>query len=51
MVLGVSKWFGEKIGLEEKNMRLLFFIAIFFYGVGLGFYIALGVYRIISNKR
>ena len=50
MVLGVSKWFGDKVGIEEKYVRLLFFIAIFFYGVGLGFYIALYLYKLISKE-
>tara|TARA_B100000809_G_scaffold266787_1_gene331580 strand:+ start:21090 stop:21242 length:153 start_codon:yes stop_codon:yes gene_type:complete len=50
MILGVSKWLGEKIGIEEKYVRLLFFIAFLFYGVGLGFYIALWIYKLISKE-
>lgn len=50
MVLGVSKWFGNKVGIEEKHMRLIFLIAIVFYGIGLGFYIALYLYKLISKE-
>lgn len=50
MILGVSKWFGEKVGIEEKYMRLIFLIAILVYGVGLGFYIALWIFKAISKE-
>ena len=50
MIIGVSKWFGKKVGIEEKYMRLIFTIAIVFYGVGLGFYVALWLFKIISKE-
>lgn len=50
MILDVSSWLGNKLGIEEKHVRLLFLIAFLFYGVGLGVYIALWVYKVISRE-
>ncbi|GAB5524262.1 MAG: hypothetical protein Roseis2KO_21340 [Roseivirga sp.] len=49
MILGVSGWFGEKIGLTEKQTRLAFVLAFLLAGFGLGLYIILWIVKMFSK--
>jgi phage shock protein PspC (stress-responsive transcriptional regulator) len=49
MVLGVSGWLGDKIGLTEKQVRLLFILAALFLGTGIGLYLILWVVKIVTE--
>lgn len=49
MILGVSGWFGEKIGLTEKQTRLAFVLTFLLAGFGLGLYIILWIVKMFSK--
>lgn len=49
MILGVSGWFGEKIGQKEQHVRLAFVIAFLLAGVGLGIYLILWIVKMFSK--
>ena len=49
MILGVSGWLADKIGLEEKQVRLLFLLALLFFGAGVGFYLTLWLVKILTK--
>jgi phage shock protein PspC (stress-responsive transcriptional regulator) len=49
MILGVSGWLGDKIGLTEKQVRLLFILAALFLGTGIGLYLILWVVKIVTE--
>ncbi len=49
MILGVSGWFGEKIGLTEKQTRLGFVLAALLGGFGVGLYLILWIVKMFSK--
>ncbi len=49
MILGVSGWFGEKIGLTEQQVRLGFVLAFLLAGFGLGLYLILWIVKMFSK--
>ena len=49
MILGVSGWIGQKIGLDETVVRILFVVLFFGFGVGLGLYLILWILKLISK--
>jgi phage shock protein PspC (stress-responsive transcriptional regulator) len=49
MILGVSSWLGDKIGLKEKQVRLLFILAALFLGTGVGLYFILWMVKIFTE--
>ena len=48
MILGVSGWLGNKIGVKETVVRLAFLIGILFFGVGLLTYLILWFVKILT---
>lgn len=48
MILGVSGWFGKKIGVKEKTMRIIFVLSALFLGVGIGIYLILWLIKILT---
>ena len=48
MILGVSGWFGKKIGVKESVVRLAFLIGILFFGVGLVTYLILWLVKVLT---
>ncbi len=49
MILGVSGWLADKVGLTEKQVRLLFLLAILFLGAGVGIYVILWGVKVLSE--
>ncbi|MFC2109248.1 PspC domain-containing protein [Bacteroidota bacterium] len=49
MILGVSGWLGNKIGLQEKHVRLIFVLAALFAGVGVGLYLILWIVKLLTK--
>lgn len=49
MILGVSGWVGEKIGMKESHVRIAFVIAFLFAGLGLGLYLILWLVKVLSK--
>ncbi len=48
MILGVSGWLGNKIGVKETTVRLAFLIGILFFGVGLLTYIICWFVKVLT---
>jgi phage shock protein PspC (stress-responsive transcriptional regulator) len=49
MILGVSGWLGNKIGMQEKHVRIIFILAALFAGVGVGVYLILWVIKLLTK--
>jgi phage shock protein PspC (stress-responsive transcriptional regulator) len=49
MILGISAWLGNKIGLTEKQVRLLFVLAALFAGSGVGLYLILWLVKVFTE--
>lgn len=49
MILGVSGWLGNKIGLQEKHVRLIFIISALLGGLGIGAYLILWVVKLLTK--
>ncbi len=49
MILGVSDWLGEKLGIKGSIVRIAFVISALCFGVGIGLYILLWVLKILSK--
>ena len=49
MILGVSAWLASKIGLTEKQVRLLFLLELLFLGAGIGLYLMLWLVKIFTE--
>ncbi len=49
MILGVSGWFGKKIGMKESVVRIAFVVGILFFGVGLVLYLVLWLVKMLSK--
>ena len=49
MILGVSGWTGNKIGMKESHVRIAFVVAALFAGVGIGLYLILWIVKLLSK--
>lgn len=49
MILGVSGWLGNKLGIKEKIVRLGFVLSVLFFGVGIAAYLILWVVKIVTE--
>ncbi len=49
MILGVSGWLGDKIGMQEKHVRIAFLLSTLIFGVGVGVYIVLWIVKLLSK--
>lgn len=49
MVLGVSGWLGDKLGLQESHVRIGFVVAFLAFGAGLGLYLILWIVKILTK--
>jgi phage shock protein PspC (stress-responsive transcriptional regulator) len=50
MILGVSGWLGEKIGLTTEQVRIAFLLSVLLLGAGVGLYLILWLVKIISKE-
>lgn len=48
MILGVSGWFGNKIGMKEQHVRIAFVLGFLLFGVGLALYLILWLVKILT---
>lgn len=49
MILGVSGWLGNKLGISEKVVRIGFVVSVLFFGVGIGAYLILWLVKIATE--
>lgn len=49
MILGVSGWVGNKIGMKESHVRIAFVVSFFLLGLGLGLYLILWIVKLLSK--
>lgn len=49
MILGVSGWLGNKIGMQESHVRIAFVVAFLFAGLGLGAYLILWIVKLLTS--
>ncbi|MBT3385747.1 MAG: hypothetical protein HN778_05265 [Prolixibacteraceae bacterium] len=49
MILGVSAWTGNKIGMKESHVRIGFVVAFLLAGLGLGLYLILWIVKLLSK--
>ncbi|WP_139958785.1 PspC domain-containing protein [Flavicella sediminum] len=49
MILGVCGWLGNKTGLEEKHVRIIFLLSALLAGVGVGLYLILWIVKIVTK--
>jgi len=49
MILGVSDWLGEKIGINGSLVRVAFIISALCFGVGVGLYLILWIIKLLSK--
>jgi phage shock protein PspC (stress-responsive transcriptional regulator) len=49
MILGVSGWLGDKLGIKEKVVRLGFVLSVLLFGVGVAAYLILWVVKIVTD--
>ncbi len=49
MILGVSGWLGEKMGIQESHVRIGFVVAFFLFGTGVALYIILWIVKVLSK--
>lgn len=49
MILGVSGWVGNKIGMKESHVRIAFVVAFLLAGLGLGLYLILWIVKLLSK--
>jgi phage shock protein PspC (stress-responsive transcriptional regulator) len=49
MILGVSAWLGNKIGMKESHVRIAFVIGALIFGLGIGLYLILGIVKLLSK--
>lgn len=47
MILGVSGWVGNKIGMKESHVRIAFVLGILLAGLGIGLYLILWIVKLI----
>jgi len=50
MILGVSGWLGDKLGITEQQARIGFVIGFFVFGVGIGLYLILWLVKVLSKE-
>ncbi len=49
MILGVSGWVGNKIGMKESHVRIAFVASVIIFGLGLGLYLILWLVKLLSK--
>lgn len=49
MILGVSGWLGNKLGISEKIIRIAFVVGALCFGVGVGLYLILWVVKVLTK--
>ena len=49
MILGVSGWLGDKLGIKESVVRIAFVIGALCFGVGIGLYLILWIVKILTK--
>ncbi len=49
MILGVSGWVGNKIGMKESYVRIAFVLTFLLAGLGLGLYLILWIVKLLSK--
>jgi phage shock protein PspC (stress-responsive transcriptional regulator) len=49
MILGVSAWLGNKIGMKESHVRIAFVIGALIFGLGIGLYLILWIVKLLSK--
>ncbi len=49
MILGVSDWLGEKLGIKASVIRIAFVVSALCFGVGVGLYLILWVIKLVSK--
>lgn len=49
MILGVSAWLGEKLGIKESNVRIGFVLSVLLFGFGIGLYLILWIVKLLSK--
>ena len=50
MVLGVSKWLGDRINMKENHVRIAFVILFLFAGIGILAYLITWLSMILANR-
>ena len=49
MILGVSGWLGNKLGISEKIIRIAFVVGALCFGVGVGLYLILWIVKVLTK--
>ena len=49
MILGVSGWLGNKLGISEQVIRIAFVIGALCFGVGVGLYLILWIVKLLTK--
>ncbi len=49
MILGVSGWLGNKLGIDETIVRVAFVVGALCFGVGVGLYLILWIVKLLSK--
>ncbi len=49
MILGVSGWLGDKLGIKESSIRIGFVVALLLFGSGIGLYLILWLVKVLSK--
>ncbi len=49
MILGVSGWVGEKLGIKESIVRIAFVISTLLMGIGIGLYLILWIVKLLTK--
>lgn len=49
MILGVSEWVGNKVGLKGLYIRIAFVVSVLLYGFGIGLYLILWIIKLLTK--
>jgi phage shock protein PspC (stress-responsive transcriptional regulator) len=49
MILGVSGWLGNKIGMKEQHVRIAFVLGVLLAGVGVGIYLICWIIKLLTK--
>ncbi|TKG91921.1 PspC domain-containing protein [Puteibacter caeruleilacunae] len=50
MILGVSKWLGNRVNMKESHVRIAFVILFLFAGIGILAYLISWLFMILASK-